>query len=420
MMIQSYYTGLSGMQSTQRAINVEADNIANVNTTGFRGSYAEFSSLYSESLHTVDLNSSVDSSNGIGSRVSTTSMVQGDGALELTNRSTDLAISGDGWFGVQNSQGERLYTRAGDFVFDENNDLVTNDGMFVLGTMSDNIDGNILTKEVVKTPLGDIRSQEKLRFPKDLTYPPIPTQNVSFSGNLNTNDELREFGSTVIDTQNNKNNLKLSFTKSEDQVAPGIQWDVKAQVIGTDNTTIYDTQNGKVFFDESGALVSDTLGTLNNNGTAVNVDIGSGFNGIISTNAKTTNASSTNDGTIGGDLVGYEINQNADVIATFTNGKQSSVGKIGLYHFVNDQGLERVSGTKYAESSNSGNAVFYQNADGENVLGAYVENFKLEKSNVDMNESLTQLIILQRAFDSNSKLITTADQMIQKALDMDS
>ena len=103
MMIQSYYTGLSGMQSTQRAINVEADNIANVNTTGFRGSYAEFSSLYSESLHTVDLNSSVDSSNGIGSRVSTTSMVQGDGALELTNRSTDLAISGDGFFKITSS-----------------------------------------------------------------------------------------------------------------------------------------------------------------------------------------------------------------------------------------------------------------------------------------------------------------------------
>ena len=418
MMTQAFYTGLSGIRSNQAAIDIESDNLANISTVGFRGSQAEFASLYNEAIHTSNHSTSTDSTIGIGSRVQATAMMGSSGSLSLTDRNTDLAIDGNGWFGVQNN-GKTYYTRAGDFNFDDNNDLVTNDKMYVLGTMAGNIKGDLLTAEVGETKLGGLDTQQTLRFPKTLKYPPIPTKNTAFFGNLDTEDAIREFGATVIDPQNNKNNLKLSFSRSKEQVPPGVQWDVIAKTISLDGETVYDTKNGQVFFDERGALVSTTLSTINNNGQDIKVDLGKEFNGIISINAKSTNASSTSDGTIGGNLIGYEINRSAEVIATFTNGCQSSVGKIALYHFTNDQGLNRINGTKFEESSNSGRAKFYTDTTGQNILGANVKNFQLEQSNILLQDSLTQLIIFQRSFDAASKTITTADQMMQKALDMD-
>jgi len=415
MMTQAYYTGLSGILSNQRAIDITSDNIANISTVGFRGVNPEFTTLFEEAINTPISSDEV----GLGTRVNANAFSLENGSIQITDKSTDLAIDGDGWFGVAKDN-IVYYTRAGDFVFDENNDLITTDGMYVLGTMADNINGNTLIKEVNETKLGDIASQKTLRFPKYLKYPPIPTQNTQFFGNLGIEDEPRTLGATVVDKYNNKNNLKLFFTKSKEQVPPGIQWDVVATTQSLDGSKIYDTKEGKLFFDEHGALISHNLTTIDNNGTQVNIDLGSEFGGIIATNTPYTPGSSKSDGTIGGDLIGYEINRNAEVIATFTNGKQSSVGKIALYHFQNDQGLERVSGTRYAKSSNSGDAFFYKNGIGENILGADVMNFRLESSNVNMTNALTELIVYQRSFDANGKVVTTADEMIQKALSMDS
>ncbi len=414
MMTQAFYTGISGIKSQQTAMDLEADNIANISTTGFRGSNVEFSSLFETALNSVNNSSTI----GLGSKVQTTSMNTQTGTLQLTDRNTDLAISDDGWFGVKNGN-ETLYTRAGDFVFDLNNDLITLDGMYVLGTMANNIQDDILTKEVPETLLGDIENQETLRFPKSLTYPPIPTENSSFYGNLGIDDVTRTFGTTAIDIQNNKNNLKLSFTKSPEQQSTGVQWEVVATTQSLDGETIYDTKHGVAIFSDQGALISNTLSTIDNNGSLVNIDLGSGYGGIVSTNTPYTEGSSKSDGTIGGGLVGYEINRNAEVIATFTNGMQSSVGKVALYHFNNDQGLNRVAGTRYEETSNSGNALFFKDENGQNILGSDVQNYQLESSNILLATSLTELIILQRSFDSNSKVISTVDQMIQKALGMD-
>ncbi len=414
MMTQAFYTGLSGIKSQQTAMDIEADNIANISTIGFRGSNVEFSSLFETAINSTTNNSTI----GIGSKVQATSMNTQTGTIQLTDKNTDLAISDDGWFGIKNGA-ETLYTRAGDFVFDSNSDLITLDGMYVLGTMSNNIEGETLTKEVPETLLGDIETQETLRFPKSLTYPPVATLNSSFYGNLGIDDITRTFGTTAIDIENNKNNLKLSFSKSAEQLPSGVQWDVVATTQSLDGETIYDTKYGVAIFNDQGALLSNTLTTINNNGSDVDIDLGSGYSGIVSTNTPYTEGSSTSDGTIGGDLAGYEINRNAEVIATFTNGMQSSVGKIALYHFNNDQGLDRVSGTRYQETSNSGDALFYKDENGQNILGSDVLNYQLESSNVLMATSLTELIILQRSFDSNSKVISTADQMMQKALDMD-
>ncbi len=417
MMTQAFYTGLSGIKSNQTAIDVTSNNIANISTTGFRGTNVEFSSLFEEAINSIG--NSATNSIGIGTVVNSTSMMSGVGSLKLSENSTDLAIDGNGWFGVDNGNNQILYTRAGDFTFDAQGDLTTTDGMYVLGTMAGNIDGLALTQQVEETPLGEVIAQEKLRFPKSLSYPPEVTTNTKFSGSLEVSAEARNiFTASIIDSENNQNFLKLEFTKIDPQVLPGMQWNVKASSQSSDGITTYDTQNGIVEFDEKGGLTSSTLATINNNGSDVSIDFGQGFDGIIS-NSSGVPITSLSDGKVGGELVGYDISKNAEVIASFTNGEQSSVGKIALFHFQNDQGLDQISSTKYSSSSNSGNPLFYKDAEGKNILGSEILNYNLEGSNVQLSQSLTELIVLQRSFDSNSKVISTADQMMQKALEMD-
>jgi len=419
-MTQAFYSGISGVKTHSAGIDIVSDNIANISTIGYRGNGYEFSSLFENMLNTGSgINAtSVDSTIGLGTTLSATPMMEGIGSEILSDKSTDLAILGDGWFGTQ-AEGNPIYTRDGNFTFDVNDDLVTTDGFHVLGTMGGNIQGEVLTSTLAEVPLGDVTGQEALRFPKTLTFPPQPSTQARFSGNIGTQDQVVTMSAGVVDGFSNKNNLKLVFTQKPVQTPPGIQWDVTATTQSLDGNTIYDTKTGSVEFDSSGAISSSTLTTIDNNGTAVNIDLGTDFTGIVSISNLAVSSSSIADGTIGGDLRGYDINKNGEVVATFTNGMQSSVGKIAIYHFANDQGLERINGSKFQESANSGQPIFFQDASGKNVIGTDITNFKLEGSNVSMEYGLTELIILQRSYDANAKTITTADEMMQKALNMD-
>ena len=415
MMTQAFYTGVSGLKTYSGGIDVISDNLANISTVGFRAYDAEYANLFDKTLATAS--STLSDDVGVGVRLQTTKMSEAQGSLELSDKSTDLAIEGDGWFGVQGRE-KPMYTRDGAFMFDRDDDLVTADGLHVLGTMGGNIDGNRLTKQLDTVQLSGVGSVEKLRFPKTLIYPPVATTKASFMGNLGTDPELRTMSAGVIDPKSHKNDLRLEFTKADIQPDTGTLWNVVAQTKTLDGKTVYDTKKGTALFDSAGSLVSTTLDTIDNNGASVKIDLGSGFTGVTSITNIPISSSSIADGTVGGDLRGYDINKNGEVVATFTNGMQSAVGKIGVFHFQNNQGLERLNGSRFQESSNSGKAFFMKNEDGENIIGANLTNFKLESSNVAMSHGLTELIILQRAYDANSKSVTTADQMIQKALNM--
>jgi flagellar hook protein FlgE len=428
MMAQAFYTGINGIKAHQSAIDVVSDNLANISTLGFRSYSTEFSSLFEKSLSSVyDSSTSI----GLGTSVNAITMDEGKGVFQLSERSTDLAIIGDGWFGIQ-GEGSPIYTRDGSFTFDRDRDLVTADGYYVLGTMGSNINNGILSEQLAEVELGNVSTQQKLRFPDELSFPVQPTTEAKFFGNLGVDDETRVVSAKAIDAQSNSNSIRLEFKKSIPQPATGTKWDVvaTAQSSGvrteyndqTGETTylpdeIYDTQNGVVQFDESGVLVSNTLSSINNNGTPVNINLGSGFDGLISMNNPFGGSSSSN-GTQSGELYGYDINKNGQIIATFSNGMQSSIGTVAVYHFQNDRGLERVSGSRFSESNNSGEPIFFQDANGKNIIGTDLTNFKLEGSNVRMEAGLTDLIIMQRSYDANSKSITTADEMLKKALSM--
>lgn len=413
MMTQAFYTGISGLKANQTAINVLSDNLSNVSTIGYRGYSSEFSNLFERMIHTPSGGSTTDNTNGIGTSLSSIAMDEKTGVLQLSDRSTDLAIHGDGWFGIQ-AGGQPLYTRDGSFTFDSNRDLVTPDGFHVLGTMGKNINNEVLNPPLNSIPLGEANSQEYLSFPENLTYPTQATSLVKINANLGTVDEVRVASATIISQDNTQNQLRLEFTKKPIQTLPGIQWDVSATIQSLDGQTVHAAENGELSFDERGALISTTLTSIG----GVSVDLGSGFDGVISANSP-IKTSSESDGLVSGDLLGYDINKNGEVIATFTNGEQSSVGRVAVFHFVNDRGLERVNGSRFVQSNNSGEAIFFKDADGNSILGTDISNHKLEGSNVRLEVGLTEMIVMQRAYDANSKSVSTADQMLQKALSMD-
>lgn len=417
MMSQAFYTGINGIKAHQYGIDVISDNLANISTNGFRGYTTEFSSLFEEALVTASSFSNASSGVGIGTKLNTVAMNESQGVFKLSDRSTDLAILGDGWFGIQ-AEGKPLYTRDGAFTFDRNRDLVTNDGYYVLGTMGSNINNGVLTQQLAEIELGAVNTQQKLQFPEDLIFPVQPTTEANFYGNLTAGDETRVISAGIIDAQNNRNNLRLEFTKSVPQLSPGSQWDITATVENLEGSEVYTTSNGRVTFDAAGALLTNTLTSINNNGTNVAINLGSGYDGVIAMGDTFSSSSSAN-GLEAGNLLGYDINKNAEVVATFSNGMQSAVGMIAVYHFQNDRGLERINGARFAESQNSGRAIFFQDENGKNIIGTDITNFKLEGSNVRMEVGLTEIIIMQRSYDANSKSITTADEMLQKALSMD-
>ena len=444
-MTQGYYAGISGLVSNQYGLDVISDNLANASTTGFKSSSTEFADLFTQAI--VSSGGSTPTSNDIGGgvRLQATSYQMAQGTLMPSDRVTDLALQGNGWFGVTGNNQE-YFTRDGSFSFDavqnikgdinsSTSRLVNADGMYVTGTMLSNFiydaaldygdtatngvsGAYVLNNTTLDVPLSGVGQQGALELPTRLAYPVTPTSQAKFLGNLGIEDQVRTISTDLISASNEKNNLKLTFTRSEIQPTEGIAWDVAATVTSKNGTTLYDTQNAQVNFGPSGELVSSTLTTINNNGTPVTINLGAQYSGLISTNGMGISGSSQSDGIAGGTLTKYGINTDGTIIADFSNGKQSAVGRVAVYHFQNDQGLNRNGGTYYEQSSDSGKPLFWTDAAGNAVAGATVHSSKLEASNVRMEVGLTDMIVAQRAYQANSKTITTVDEMIQKALAM--
>ena len=437
-MLQSIYAGVSSLQSFQTGIDVLANNIANVNSVGFKGSTAEFSNLLEQEISSAGSSPSSTQS-GLGVQVNAVSVDMSKGEYYQTGNQTDLAIIGnDGWFGLIGNSDDTYFTRAGNFSFDPYNPggtsaatntipfypynefdgdvrLTNEEGFFVTGTLANNTANGILSPIVdnLELDLTDVAAQDALTFPGQLTYPVQPTTQVDFFGNLGTESVPRVISAEVISPQSERNSLRLEFTQSAVQPVSGTNWDIIATTQSNDGSIIYDTQNAIATFDGNGTLLTVPNITLDNNGAPVIANLRTGFSGLLSNEGPSVTSSYTVDGTLQGELVEYSVNRNTEVIATFTNGKQSVVGKVAIYHFQNDQGLEAVSGNKFRASANSGEPIFYEQDNGV-VLTSTLEN-----SNVTLDKALTELIIMQRSYDAAAKTITTGDDLLKNALQMD-
>jgi len=389
-MLRSLFSGISGLRAHQTMLDVTGNNIANVNTSGFKASQAQFQDTLSQVLTNAGgAQAGVGGTNpaqvGLGVRTAGVSTNFQQGAAQLTNKSTDMMISGDGFF-VVSKGGEQLYSRAGAFSFDSTGQLVTTDGGLVQGWAAD--------ATGVIDPNGALTD---LRLPIATLMGAAATANASFEGNLPIDVATGTVLNRSIEVYNAAGTvsaLDLAFTRT----AAG--WSISA-AIGATNTT------STMTFNADGTIATGGTFTVG----AVDVDLSTltGFAGL------STVAGLEQDGRSAGTLQSFTINSDGTLLGSFSNGLKQAVGRVALAAFTNPSGLEKAGNSAYRTSVNSGDPqVGTAGSSGRGSLTGGA----LEMSNVDLSAEFTNLIIAQRGFQANSRVITTSDEVLQELVNL--
>ncbi|QZN86144.1 flagellar hook protein FlgE [Cellulomonas sp. C5510] len=390
-MLRSLFSGISGLRSHQTMLDVTGNNIANVNTTGFKASQIQFQDTLSQMLNAASgAQDGVGGQNpaqvGLGVQVAgiTTNFKQG--ASQLTGRSTDMMISGDGFFVVRQGT-QQFYTRAGSFDFDSTGQMVLpGAGAMVQGWAA--VNGVIDTTE----PVGDIK------VAVGTVMPAKATQNAPFAGNLKADaadGTVQTVTTKAYDALGNAREISLTFTKS----ATG--WTMAA----SDGTST--VAAAPLTFDGSGNLTGAGAFTLG----GVNVDI----SGLTSMAGVDTVAAGKQDGYAAGILESFTLGSDGTINGAFSNGLKQDLGRIAMASFTNPAGLSKAGGSLFTTTVNSGDAQI--GAAGVGGRGT-LSSGSLEMSNVDLSTEFTQLIIAQRGFQANSRVITTSDEVLQELVNL--
>ncbi|HUU51256.1 MAG TPA: flagellar hook protein FlgE [Nitrospinota bacterium] len=402
------YTGVSGLNAQSARTQVIGNNIANISTHGFKASRVCFEDILSQSLSGASSSSQI----GRGTSLAAVTRDFSQGSLETTNAATDMAVDGDGFFIVNNGSGD-FYTRAGQFSFDANGNLVNPQGMVLQGDVY-----------VSGSPSG-IRSD--LSF-NTTASAPSTTSEFSIGANLDSRASgATSFSTslTVFDALGTALTLTLTFTKSSSTPPAGTsaEWSLVPTISDTSATVqVNGASSATVSFNTSGALNSPaTDPTITITGLSTGATIGSGgditfdlignssgnvLTGYASTSA--VNAVSQN-GYSTGSLLNISISQSGLVSGLFTNGQSQNLAQIVLSKFTNPWGLTSVGDNLYAESYASGQPI-RANPE-QSGLGSITAN-SLELSNVDLSREFVNLIQTQRAFQANSKIIMVGDELL--------
>lgn len=430
-MIRSMYSAISGLRNHQTMMDVVGNNISNVNTTGFKSSSTVFQDVLSQQLRGAGLaTESVGGTNpstiGLGSKVAGISTNFSQGSLQSTGRSTDFGIQGDGFFILSNSSGVS-YTRAGSFAVDALGRLTTTDGAFVQGWQAQ-ADGSIpVTQPInrITIPVGDL-------------VPPMQTQSMTVGGNLPSGAAVGTIftsAATIYDGQGNPVSIRLEFTKlAEDAAAvppvPANSWGIEARYVDTDG--LLQPPAGTPGISLGSNLVFGADGRL---ATPANSELaipaGSGIPGFA-TQAVTIDFGSesplnqygsiesvgilTQDGSSAGSLSSFTVSQEGLIVGTYSNGRTRLIGQFALAVFSNPGGLAAAGGTSYKESVNSG--IPQIGAPGGGAGRGLIASGMLEMSNVDLSQEFTNLIVAQRGFQANSRVITTSDELLQELVNL--
>jgi flagellar hook protein FlgE len=390
-MLRSLFAGISGLRAHQQMMDITGNNIANVNTTGFKSSQALFEDTLSQLLHAAGApqgggGGSNPAQVGLGVKLAGIETNFAQGAAQSTGRSTDLMISGDGFFVTRNG-GEQLYTRAGSFSFDSVGRLVDPHGGVAQGWLANNgaVDSNATATDV--------------RLPVGTLLRPIPTSAVNVRGNLPgdmTGTTPVVTSITGYDQLGNPYTFSASFAKTSPT-----SWDVTL----SDGTSSSAPQT--VGFAADGSTPSPTSVTFN----GVTVDL----TGITSYAGASTIAAVSQDGSAVGSLQAFTISPDGTLVGVFSNGLQQPLARIALAAFNNPPGLEKVGDNRYRSTANSGAAQIGQAASGGR---GELQSGVLEMSNVDLAQEFTNLVIAQRGFQANSKVISTSDELLQDLVNL--
>ena len=463
-MMRSMNSAVSALRNHQLKMDVIGNNIANVNTVGFKTGRVTFKDSLSQSLRGASGPSEARGGSnpqqvGLGMDVSSMDTLFTNVVPDRTDRPLDAMINGDGFFMVSGdgTTDGVFYTRAGNFDIDYDGNLVNSDGLRVLGYQADE-NGNITTAVGgIKVPLAstfDPKVTENVTMQGNLdsrtasyagagpivgtdatslfisqtsaTVPPITKYNVN---PLYKDSIARETDIQVIDSLGGRHNIKLAFIK--DGTAPAAPatsaFNVVAFSMNDDGSMTPANPTGfaagangiigNVLFDSNGKYVSDSIGTLTlapTNGAApIPFDIG--VDSLSQFESESTVFAASQDGYPIGVLTGYAIGPTGEVEGVFSNGKKKILGQISTSVFSNPAGLVKAGGNLFTSSINSGDPQVNKPGAGANSL---LQTGALEMSNVDLGKEFTTMIITQRGFQANSRVISTTDQMLEELVNL--
>lgn len=446
-MMRSMFSAVSGLKVHQTKMDVIANNIANVNTIGFKSSRVTFADMFSQTLTSASRandNTGKGGTNpsqiGLGAKLNSIDIMFSQGAAQRTDNSTDLMIEGDSFFIVGDGSG-KYFTRAGAFNFDLDGNLVNSAGLRVHGWDAVPDPDNPGSQKIQKGPVAPIKITADEKYAS-----PTQTKNVTISGNLKVEDSPITSNVTVYDSLGNEYKGSIIYTYESATDDWKVELDNKFYRNG-DTSTIYwnesnptsppnppnpPTSLGRIKFNADGEVdfvtpnVTDVteldLSVLQGNfkpqanigdSSKVKLDI----SGMTQFGKEKSSVTAQNkDGNPPGTLKGVSIDQDGIVRATYTNGAMKTLAQIAVADFENPAGLESIGGSLFVATANSGEF------DGMGLEvgsgGGRIVSGTLEMSNVDLSLEFTEMITTQRGFQANSRVITTSDDMLQELVNL--
>lgn len=441
-------SGVSGLFAQSQALGMISDNIANVNTVGYKTTDARFSTLVTNAASTTFY-----SPGGVGSSIGRG--IDQQGLLESSSTATDIGISGSGFFAVSENltfntttgrwdpSGQISFTRAGQFRPDQNGNLVNSAGFFLLGYPPNATGGGFQTTNVLSSLNGvNVAASSS---------PPIPTSEATLSANLQASTATGGTYTTslqIFDRQGTQKTIAFTFTKVDPGTAAN-SWDISATVTGGgqfwDGAALAGTtvaNMGRVSFNADGTLADyvpngSTVGTDPNGATGsqvlrftldhdavagttadqVQVDLTLGTvaqtDGLTQFDSPNVVNSISQNGKQSGSLASVTTNDQGVVTALFDNGEQRELFQVPVVTFNNPNGLQPRTGNVYIQTDQSGSAV--AKISGTGGAGRIAPS-ALEASTTDIADEFTNLIVTQRAYSANTRIITTADELLDELI----
>ena len=407
-MLRSMFSAISGLRGHQTMMDVIGNNIANVNTVGFKSGRVNFQDILSQTFRGASapqggLGSINPAQVGLGMTVAGIDVLQTQGNLQSTGRLTDMAIQGDGFF-VLSDGGRQFFTRDGAFDTGLGGQLVNSaSGLKVQGWVADQggkIDTTTAVTDVI-IPLGTRTTA-------------LPSSASSLTGNLDASAADGTTASTtlnVYDSLGIRHSVKVAFTKTGSNAW---DWAATADAADTGTTT---SSTGTLTFTSNGTFSAGS-------GSPISIDVTNGASSPLSlpidmqamTQYQGTSAlNASTDGFSSGTLVTFTIGSAGDITGVFSNGQTQLLGQIAMGAFVNPGGLLRQGQNLFGASSASGGASI--GAPGGGGRGT-VTTGSLEMSNVDLATQFTSMITAERGFQANGKVITTSDEMLQDLVNL--
>ncbi|KON89083.1 flagellar hook protein [Sporosarcina globispora] len=391
-MLRSMYSGISGMKNFQTKLDVIGNNIANVNTFGYKKGRVTFKDTMNQTISGAS--AAQDNRGGknpmqvgLGTTLATIDTIHTGSSLQTTGRSLDLGIDGDGYFVVRQGDAQ-FYTRAGNFYLDDNGNLVNADGLKVQAYRVDPATGNVTNQ------LGDIAVNV------NSIMSPTPTSNIAIEGALSaTATEDYEYMQQikVVDSKGDSHTVEVTFKK----LSGANQWAVSINGQSAGNLDFSNTPAGSLTWQ---------LDLDNSNGAdSITIDIsklvqeGNQSNALVNPNGNTE-----------GSLESFNIGAMGEINGVYSNGLVKTLGVLALAKFSNTSGLTKAGNNLFQESINSGTANINAAGEGRGTIAAG----SLEMSNVDLSEEFTEMITAQRGFQANTRIITTSDEILQELVNL--